>query len=117
MGGSEIKRGWEVVTATCTVATHARNFSALDVRNYVSGVLFPPATLSQTGGTFHWEASYDNSTFADLYDAFNVQVTSVVTQGRPIDMPAELFTGAPWVRLVASGDEAANRTVTVALKG
>jgi hypothetical protein len=117
MGGLEIKRGWEGKTMVITVATNARNCSSIDVRAYVSGTLFPPATLDASGGAWHWEASVDNSAWADLYDAFNVQVTTVVTQARPIDMPAELFSGVPYVRLVASGDESANETFTVILKG
>jgi hypothetical protein len=117
MGGLEIKRGWTGLTMLVDESEDADKSSGIDVRYYVSGVLFPPGTLTQTGGLWYWQASLDNVTYQDLYDVFNVKVTQTLTQARPIDVPAECFTGAPYVRLAAPGAEAADRTFSIVLKG
>ncbi len=107
---------YRVTTATVTIANGATDSGAVNVQHASIVGIRTPAAL--TGTSFTLQDSDDGTTFYPVYDASGSPVTISVGTSRTILFTASDFIALnKYLRFVSSGAEAAERSITVLLRG
>ena len=81
----------------------------------LSGIEFP-ATM--TGSNVTFDFSYDGSTWVDVVDTDNTEVTYVVSPGNMVrvDPSGWAFAAIGFLRVTSDGNEAADRKINLVFK-
>lgn len=105
----------EPALATATIASGGTVSSAIDIREYAIFGMVIPAAFTGIAITFQVCAT-SGGTFQGLYNTSGNAVSVTVAQGRSYDVPTEVASW-PYVKLVSGSAEAADRTLTLVMKG
>lgn len=98
---------------TATIAINTAASTVIDIRGYAQmGFQIPSAF---TGASVSFQVSADNSTFVALHDTSNAAVSQTVTASKAYTLPISIF---PWgyMKIISASNEAAARSIIVALK-
>lgn len=74
-----------------------------------------PAVM--TGTSFTFKVSDDGVTYIDYYNTAGNQLTTAVNAGKWTGIKPVDFAGVQWVKLVSSSAEAAQREITLTMRG
>jgi hypothetical protein len=105
-------------TRTVTISSGGTTSDAIGIGDYVLGAILTPAALTSTSLTF-LAAEAQGGTYRAVYDSDGNQLTATLAASRAIALTgveADAFAPFQWVKLVMGSAEAAERTLTLALK-
>jgi hypothetical protein len=97
-----------------TIASSGTESAAVDLRGMTLCGFYLPAALTGTAVSF--KASIDNSTFVTVEDGFGNTVSKTVSASKAIILNPSDFAGIQYLKLVSNATEAAERTITLALR-
>ncbi len=99
------------VTNTVTIENGGTTSGTIDLQGRGLVMVILPASFTGTAITF--QASPDNSTFYDLYNTANTQLSMTVTQGRAYMIDPGDLVGVRYLKLKSGSAEGAERTITL----
>ena len=102
------------VSQTLTIPAGATDSGTLSVAEWALGSLIAPAEL--TGSEITFLVSHDGETFVVAVDSNGTAITRAFASGGCCSVPPEVFD-YPLARVRGNAAEAAERTISVALKG
>ena len=98
-----------------TIAISGTVSTIVDLIGKVPVGIIPPAAL--TGTAFTIQLSEDGSTFYNFYNTSGTQASITVAVDRWIGFTPGDFAGARYMKLVSGSTEAAERTITIVMRG
>ena len=99
------------------IAASGTTSDAIDVRNFASGQLIMPGTITSTALTIH-VCDTQNGTFVPLYKDDGTTAVGIgsIYASRAYQLPPEAL-GGHWIKIVMGSAEGAARTLMLLLKG
>lgn len=111
MAANEVLRS----TTSALIASGANTSSEVNVAEARTGLLTFPSALTGNTLTFR-TAPISSGTFSTLKNSTGGTVTVTMAANTSVPIPAEVLSGAKCIKLVSSGNEGADRTITIELK-
>lgn len=109
------RSGATVNAVRTTVASSGTTTPAFDISDVSFGGWQTPAALTSTSATYV-TAMTEGGTYTTLKDSTGATITQTVAASGSYPLPPELF-GFAWMKIVLGSAEAADRALSVYLKG
>lgn len=100
------------------IASGQTTSAAIRMGDYVIAGLIAPGALTSTTGTFYACAT-QNGTFCPIYDSDGNAIIFTLSTNRAVGISgaeADAIAGFPWIKLVLSNPEGADRVLDLCLK-
>lgn len=99
----------------CTIAISQTDSSEVDLRGMTLCGIHLPAAFTGTALTFK-AATASGGTFQSVVDGAGAAVSKTVAQGQYVKLDPADFAGIQFIKIVSGSSEAAERTLTLALR-